>query len=202
MLFRSAGMLSENPRAGIYEADTSRTRGFSESIPALKAAPMLKARTAASASWQGTNTVWSLLQERVADLSSWMSAPLPPPSQPERIFSVLGVGASPTTKGWLLPPGAVGGGHSRCRVQRPHIPGVLAVVFKDHTILFHDAGWMSMLLGAEGSGHPLGNVHPTAALVVQADAACRSKASRRISGSSLPRAEALRRIPRQAFGLK
>jgi len=51
----------------------------------------------------GTNSVWSLLQERVADTSSWISGPLPPPSQPERIFSVLGVSAS-TTKGWLLPP--------------------------------------------------------------------------------------------------
>src|SRR5699024_271816 len=49
----------------------------------------------------GTNTVWSLLQPSVADLLSWISAPLPPPSQPERIFSVLGVS---TTKGWLFPP--------------------------------------------------------------------------------------------------
>ncbi len=54
----------------------------------------------------------------------------------------------------------------------------------------------------ESAGDIVRHIHAVAALVVQADAACRSNASRSTSGSSLPRAEALRSIPRQAFGLK
>ena len=62
--------------------------------------------------------------------------------------------------------------------------------------------WRMMCLCTEGAGHFLRHVHPAPALVVQADAACRSNAIRSTSGSSLPRTEALRRIPRHAFGLK
>ena len=39
----------------------------------------------------GANSVWSLWQPSVADRSFWISAPLPPPSQPERIFRVRGM---------------------------------------------------------------------------------------------------------------
>ena len=49
----------------------------------------------------GTNIVWSLLQDKVADLFSWINAPLPPPSHPLLIFSAFGV---LTTNGWLFPP--------------------------------------------------------------------------------------------------
>ena len=59
-----------------------------------------------------------------------------------------------------------------------------------------------MALRPEGAGHLLRDVHAAPALVIQADPACSSSASRRIAGSSLPRAEARRRIPRQALGLK
>lgn len=51
-------------------------------------------------------------------------------------------------------------------------------------------------LGAERPGHADRNVHAAPALVVQTDVACRSRARRRTSGSSLPRAEARRRIPK------
>ena len=63
-----------------------------------------------------------------------------------------------------------------------------------------------MLLRTEGSGHIFGHIHAGATLVVQDDpssaAACRSSAAFSTGGSSLPRAEARRRIPRHAFGLK
>ena len=89
----------------------------------------------------------------------------------------------------------------------------------------HDAGRM-MRFCSERGGDFLCDVHAVTALVVQHDAiaacthstvhaeggggvvrqtavvpveACRSSARRKTSGSSLPRAEALRRIPRQAF---
>ena len=90
---------------------------------------------------------------------------------------------------------------------------------------FHHAGRM-VCFRSERRGNLLCDVHAVAALVVQHDAvttgthsavhaegggsvvrqtavvsieACRSSARRKTSGSSLPRAEALRRIPRQAF---
>ena len=62
-----------------------------------------------------------------------------------------------------------------------------------------------MCLCTESGGHLLGHIHPLPALIVQADssaAACRSSAAFSTGGSSLPRTEALRRIPRHAFGLK
>ena len=65
-----------------------------------------------------------------------------------------------------------------------------------------------MLLCPEGTGHILGNIHLLTALVVQTDPpscsaeACLSSAAFSTGGSSLPRTEALRRIPRHAFGLK
>ena len=105
-------------------------------------------------------------------------------------------------EGLVVAPGAVGGADRGGRVQRPGVSGVLAMVLIDGSTRLHDAGRMSVHLGAERSRYTKGNIHAAPTLVVQADAACRSKASRRISGSSLPRAEALRRIPRQAFGLK
>ena len=90
---------------------------------------------------------------------------------------------------------------------------------------FHYAGWM-MRFCSECGGNLLGDIHSVAALVIQNNTiptgthsavhaegggsvvrqtavvsieACRSSARRKTSGSSLPRAEALRRIPRQAF---
>ena len=90
---------------------------------------------------------------------------------------------------------------------------------------FHYAGRM-MSFCSECGGNLLGDIHSVAALVIQNNTiptgthsavhaegggsvvrqtavvsieACRSNARRKTSGSSLPRAEALRRIPRQAF---
>ena len=90
----------------------------------------------------------------------------------------------------------------------------------------HHARWMPVIFRSERCRNILGNFHAVTALVVQHDAvaagrhsavhaegsggvlrqtavvpveACRSSARRKTSGSSLPRAEALRRIPRQAF---
>ena len=64
------------------------------------------------------------------------------------------------------------------------------------------SGRMAVILRPESSGHIFGHIHPFSALVVQAQAAWRSRAFFSRTGSSLPRAEALRSIPRQAFGLK
>ena len=78
-------------------------------------------------------------------------------------------------------------------------------VFRAEAGRFEDTGLMPMLLCAERPGHFFGHIHLRPALVVQADssaAACRSSAVFRTGGSSLPRTEALRRIPRQAVGLK
>ena len=78
-------------------------------------------------------------------------------------------------------------------------------MFCAETGRFKDARLMPMLLCPECSGHLLGHIHPLPALVVQAEssaAACRSSAAFSTGGSSLPRTEALRRIPRHAFGLK
>ena len=66
---------------------------------------------------------------------------------------------------------------------------------------FHHAGRM-VGLRPEGAGDTVRHIHAVSALIVQADAACRSSAFLRSSGSSLPRTEALRSIPRHAFGLK
>ena len=66
----------------------------------------------------------------------------------------------------------------------------------------HHHGRMPVILRTERPGHVLRHIHLLAALIVQADAACRSSAAFRISGNCFPRFEALRRIPRQAFGLK
>ena len=77
------------------------------------------------------------------------------------------------------------------------------VVLQSESPVF--ARLMPMLLCPECSGHLLGHIHPLPALVVQAEssaAACRSSAAFSTGGSSLPRTEALRRIPRHAFGLK
>ena len=90
----------------------------------------------------------------------------------------------------------------------------------------HDTGRMSVVFCSERCSNILGHLQAAAALVVQHDAvaasahsavhaegggsvvcqsavvpveACRSSARRKTSGSSLPRAEALRRIPRQAL---
>ena len=65
----------------------------------------------------------------------------------------------------------------------------------------HHARWV-MSFGSECASYFLRHVHSVATLVVQADCACRSRAAFSSGGSSLPRFEALRRIPRQAFGLK
>ena len=62
-----------------------------------------------------------------------------------------------------------------------------------------------MCLCTENGGHLFGHIHPLPTLIVQAyssAAACRSSAAFSTGGSSLPRTEALRRIPRHAFGLK
>ena len=63
---------------------------------------------------------------------------------------------------------------------------------------------VAMVLRHQRPGHVIGDVHAAVALGIYADnsAACRSSAAFRIPGSSFPRLEALRRIPRQAFGLK
>src|SRR5699024_3869876 len=66
---------------------------------------------------------------------------------------------------------------------------------------FHHAGWM-MNFCPQSAGDAVRHIHTVSTLVVQADAACRSRAFFRSSGSSLPRTEALRSIPRHAFGLK
>ena len=60
---------------------------------------------------------------------------------------------------------------------------------------------VAVILRHQGSRLILGYLYAGGALRVYADSrpACRSSASRRIAGSSLPRLEALRRIPRQAF---
>ena len=82
----------------------------------------------------------------------------------------------------------------------PRIGGV----FGTKTCGFQNARRV-MCLCLESGGHLLGHIHPLPALVVQADssaAACRSSAAFSTGGSSLPRTEALRRIPRHAFGLK
>ena len=59
-----------------------------------------------------------------------------------------------------------------------------------------------MILGAKRSRYILGYIYALTALVVQADCACLSSAFFSSSGNSFPRAEALWRIPRHAFGLK
>ena len=59
---------------------------------------------------------------------------------------------------------------------------------------FHHAGWM-MSFCPESAGDAVRHIHTVSALVVQADAACRSRAFFRSSGSSLPRTEALRVYP-------
>ena len=67
-----------------------------------------------------------------------------------------------------------------------------------------DGGMVPVILRDQRAGHILGDVNAAVALGVYADncSACRSRAAFRIAGSSFPRLEALRRIPRQAFGLK
>ena len=82
----------------------------------------------------------------------------------------------------------------------PRISGV----FGAKTCGFQNARRV-ICLCPESGDHLLGHIHPLPALVVQADssaAACRSSAAFSTGGSSLPRTEALRRIPRHAFGLK
>ena len=127
---------------------------------------------------------------------------------------------------------AVGGADRRRRFQRPRISRILRMVLierhrsRDRPCTERGRGFLLIpnptrlcgMLRAEtgrfqyargvvrlcpqGAGHVIRHVHPLPALVVQADAACRSNAIRSTSGSSLPRTEALRRIPRHAFGLK
>ena len=127
-------------------------------------------------------------------------------------------------EGLVVAAHAVVGRDGRSHVQRPGVSRVLTMVLIDRRgylartdggrpLLLvtdgaalrgmlgveagriHHAGSVAVCLGAEGSRDFMGNLHADAALVVQADAACRSSASRSTSGSSLPRAEALRRIP-------
>ena len=59
-----------------------------------------------------------------------------------------------------------------------------------------------MCFRAKSCGYIVRYFYGLTALVVQADCACRSRAAFSSGGSSLPRFEALCRIPRQAFGLK
>ena len=77
----------------------------------------------------------------------------------------------------------------RCRHILRHFHTVAALVIQHHTVATggHSA------IHAESSR---GFVRQTAVVPIEA---CRSNASLKTSGSSLPRAEALRRIPRQAF---
>jgi hypothetical protein len=74
----------------------------------------------------------------------------------------------------------------------------LGGVFGAETCGLHDHGSM-MSLGSERTGYILCDIHAFAALVVQAQFACLFSAFSSITGSVLPRAEALRSIPRQAF---
>lgn len=67
---------------------------------------------------------------------------------------------------------------------------------------FHHAGRMSVCFRTESCGYIARYFYRLSTLVVQADCACRSSAAFSSGGSSLPRFEALCRIPRQAFGLK
>ena len=93
----------------------------------------------------------------------------------------------------------------------PDAPGI-GGVFRAEASRFHDTWRMAVLLRTECPGHILGHIHAGAALVVQDDfscasdisaaAACRSSAAFSTGGSSLPRTEARRRIPRHALGLK
>ena len=66
----------------------------------------------------------------------------------------------------------------------------------------HHARWVTMCFRTESSGYIVRYFYRLSTLVVQADCACRSSAAFSSGGSSLPRFEALCRIPRQALGLK
>ena len=72
--------------------------------------------------------------------------------------------------------------------MRAGITGINAVILIDQRLV-------SMLLCPQGAGDILAAPHGRAALVIQADCACRSRARRKTSGSTLPCSEALRRIP-------
>ena len=80
-------------------------------------------------------------------------------------------------------------GNSASKIEERKITQFAALVIQNNTI---PTGTHSAV-HAEGGGSVL---RQTAVVSV---IACRSRARRKTSGSSLPRAEALRRIPRQAF---
>ena len=69
-----------------------------------------------------------------------------------------------------------------------------------------EAGFMPVALGDQRIHHALGDVDAGVALNVQTEVVdfwlCRSSAILSIVGSSFPRVEALRKIPRHAFALK
>lgn len=67
---------------------------------------------------------------------------------------------------------------------------------------FHHAGRVTVCFRTKSCGYIVRYFYRLSALVVQADCACRSRAAFSSGGSSLPRFEALCRIPRQALGLK
>ena len=67
---------------------------------------------------------------------------------------------------------------------------------------FHHAGRVTVCFRTKSCGYIVRYFYGLSTLVVQADCACRSRAAFSSGGSSLPRLEALCRIPRQAFGLK
>ena len=91
----------------------------------------------------------------------------------------------------VIAPRAESGKDGLCHIERSRVSGILRVVleYQRRMVAFR----------TERVRHILSQVHPLPALVVQAESACLSKALASISGSSLPRAEALRRIPRHAF---
>ena len=67
---------------------------------------------------------------------------------------------------------------------------------------FHHAWRVTVCFRTKSCGYIVRYFYGLSTLVVQADCACRSRAAFSSGGSSLPRFEALCRIPRQALGLK